>query len=304
MASNNRTYISVQTFVVVLFLLVAGLIPFLVQGENRLYDKVIVASLGLGFLASLAAVFVLTLKVHRLRQGPQKPEKKQKAKAPASRPAPAATPATTTSPVSPKDLLDPGLVYRFRLGKDKSLESQSKRVIVGKHEGQIKTHSTEIIENHLEIEFRIRQDPDRDIYDTEKTLIQKYSIDLRRAGKALIYFPDQDDKQFKEMNSRQRILIQPDPDPEGDPFYASIASGKPLRIQIGDRVRHDGKFVSGYFEFHLFTKFVEVEAGDYRRMDQDFFFRLYRIFPGYDTSHPAADGSYPMIDPFLSRAEG
>ena len=58
------------------------------------------------------------------------------------------------------------------------------------------------------------------------------------------------------------------------------------------------------FEFHLFTKAVEVEAGNYTRMDQDFYLRLYRIFPGYDTSHPSQDGAYPMIDPFLSREGG
>ncbi|HBS05489.1 MAG TPA: hypothetical protein DEA96_11015, partial [Leptospiraceae bacterium] len=263
----NKTYISVQSFVVVLFLLVAGLIPFLIGGQS-LYHQVIVISLGLGFMAALAAVFVLTLKVHKLRQGPQ-PAKK---KAPPARSKPAAQPAPKTmAAVTPKELLDPGLVYRFRLGKDKSLESQSKRVIIGRHEGHIKTHSTEIIENHLEIEFRIRQDPDRDIYNTDKTLIQKYSIDLRRAGKALIYFPNQDDKTFREMNSRQRLLIQSEEDPEGDPHFNSIPSGKPLRIQLGDRLRHDGKFVAGYFEFHLFTKAVEVEAGNYTRMDQDFY---------------------------------
>ncbi|MCB1169540.1 MAG: hypothetical protein KDK25_04360 [Leptospiraceae bacterium] len=302
MASGKKTYVSVQTFIVILFLFVPVMIPFIIQGES-LYHKVVVISLALGFMASLAAVFVLTMKIHRLRQGPQ--PKKKSAPAPAkpapARPAPQSAPAGA---VNPKDLLDPGLVYRFRLGKDKSLESQSKRIIIGRHEGHIKTHSTEIIENHLEIEFRIRQDPDRDIYDTDKTLIQKYSVDLRRAGKALIYFPDQDDKTFREMNSRQRLLIQPEDDPEGDPHYAAIASGKPLRLQIGDRLRHDGKFVAGYFEFHLFTKPVEVEAGSYTRKDQDFYLRLYRIFPGYDTSHPASDGAYPMIDPFLSREGG
>lgn len=299
--ASNKTYISVQSFVVVLFLLVAGLIPFLVIGENRLYHQVVVVSLGLGFLAALAAVFVLTLKVHKLRKGPEpKPKKK-------AQPRPASAPRLATQPtaaVTPKELLDPGLVYRFRLGKDKSLESQSRRVVIGRHEGQIKTHSTEIIENHLELEFRIRQDPDRDIYNTDKTLIQKYSVDLRRAGKALIYFPDQDDKTFREMNSRQRLLIQSEADAEGDPHFSSIPSGKPLRIQLGDRLRHDGKFVAGYFEFHLFTKAVEVEAGNYTRMDQDFYLRIYRIFPGYDTSHPSQDGAYPMIDPFLSREGG
>ena len=296
----NKAYISVQAFVVVLFLLVAGLIPFLISGQS-LYHQVSVISLGLGFLAALAAVFVLTLKVHKLKQGPQPTRKK----APAPKPKPASRPATTPAvTVTPKELLDPGLVYRFRLGKDKSLESQSKRIIIGRHEGHIKTHSTEIIENHLEIEFRIRQDPDRDIYDTDKTLVQKYSVDLRRAGKALIYFPNQDDKTFREMNSRQRLLIQSEEDPEGDPHFSNIPSGKPLRIQLGDRLRHDGKFVAGYFEFHLFTKSVEVEAGAYTRMDQDFYLRLYRIFPGYDTSHPSQDGAFPMIDPFLSREGG
>ena len=299
--ASNKTYISVQSFVAVLFLIIAGLIPFLVMQEKGLYHQVIIISLGLGFLAALAAVFVLTLKVHKLKKGPEpRKESKKPTPKPSPRPGPASPPATVT----PKDLLDPGLVYRFRLGKDKSLESQSKRVVIGRHEGHIKTHSTEIIENHLELEFRIRQDPDRDIYNTDKTLIQKYSVDLRRAGKALIYFPDQDDKTFREMNSRQRLLIQSEEDPEGDPHYSSIPSGKPLRIQIGDRLRHDGKFVAGYFEFHLFTKAVEVEAGSYTRMDQDFYLRLYRIFPGYDTSHPSTDGAYPMIDPFLSREGG
>lgn len=300
MASGKKTYISVQSFVVVLFLLVAGMLPFLIMGES-LYHKVVVISMGLGFLAALAAVFVLTMKIHKLKAGPEPGPAKKKVSRKASAPSP---PSEKTAPVVPKELLDPGLVYRFRLGQDKSLESQSKRVVIGRHEGQIKTHSTEIIENHLEIEFRIRQDPDRDIYDTDKTLVQMYSVDLRRAGKAMIYFPDQDDKMFREMNSRQRILIQSEPDPEGDPHYTSIPSSRPLRIQLGDRLRHDGKFVTGYFEFHLFTKAVEVEAGSYQRMDQDFFLRLYRIFPGYDTSHPSQDGAYPMIDPFLSREGG
>ena len=168
--ASNKTYISVQSFVAVLFLIIAGLIPFLVMQEKGLYHQVIIISLGLGFLAALAAVFVLTLKVHKLKKGPEpRKESKKPTPKPSPRPGPASPPATVT----PKELLDPGLVYRFRLGKDKSLESQSKRVVIGRHEGHIKTHSTEIIENHLELEFRIRQDPDRDIYNTDKTLIQK-----------------------------------------------------------------------------------------------------------------------------------
>lgn len=294
--SAGPDMLGVKVFIAFLIVILLLLIPVFARSKD-LYLVVLTIALDIGLIASLAANLALLLKNRALQAGPVPDRAPQPAAKPA--PLPAKQPVrqpVPSSAVDPKNLPDPGLVFKFSLaGKD----VKSKQIVIGRKEGSIKTYSTEILENHLDILLRLREDPDRDIYDTAQQLVQKYSIDLRRSGKVLIHLPGETG--FREMGSRERLLIQKERDPEGDANFEHIDAKEPIRLQLGERLRHDGKFVRGYFEFHLFTKPIEIKTGEYTRLDQDFYLRLFRIFPGYDVAHPTDEGLYPMIDPFLSR---
>ncbi len=199
--------------------------------------------------------------------------------------------------IDPKDLPDPGLIFKYSLAKENVTE---KLITIGQTEGSIKTFSTEIMNDHLNIHIRIMENRDeKDIYNLPESISEEYILDLRREGKALIYYPGLDS--FRQMGSRERIFIMKEEDPAGDPTFPIIDPKQPIRIRIGERLNQDEKFVNGYFEFHLFNQEYEVKtAAGIPKYEKNFLLRLYRVYPGYDVSSPSNEGLYPMMDPFSS----
>ncbi|GBF49986.1 hypothetical protein LPTSP4_15070 [Leptospira ryugenii] len=194
----------------------------------------------------------------------------------------------------PKDLPDPGLIFKYTL----SGETTEKIITIGQKEGTIKTFSTEIVDHHLTIMIRaLDASRGQDIYDLPEKIVEKYVLDFRREGKALIVMPFS--KEVREMGSRERVYLQDQPDEAGDPNYPSLEHNQPIRFRLGDRLSQEGKFRAGYFEFHLYTKDIEskTKAG-IPKIEKQFFLRLYKIYPGYDTAKQNSDGLFPMIDPF------
>lgn len=288
-ADVGSTELFVRVMIVLLVLVLLGLVPIFSQIKN-LFHMVLTVTLDFALVASLIANFVLYRRIRILYAGPVVAKPKS---APAAR-TPAKAPEPGKPKYDPKDLPDPGLVFKFDLTKQ-----DSRRIVIGQVEGTIKTYSTEVLDGHLEIDIRVRKDDDQDIYDQSKAIQQRYQVDLRRGGRTMIYYPGSE--RFREMDSRERLVIQEEPDASGDFQYQNLDPRNPIRFQLGDRIRQDGKFVRGYIEFHLFTKPVETEQAGYKRVDQAFFVRVFKIFPGYDTAHPDEEGLYPMIDPFVTR---
>ncbi|HQO01875.1 MAG TPA: hypothetical protein PLI62_06365 [Spirochaetota bacterium] len=199
--------------------------------------------------------------------------------------------------VTSKELPDPGLIFKYSLAKE---DMNEKLITIGQTEGNIKTFSTEIIDNHLSIYIRIIENrEDRDIYDLPDKITEEYQVDIRRDGKSLIFYPGL--AGFREMSSRERIHVKQEPDVAGDPTFPAIEAKNPIRFRLGDRLNQDGKFVNGFFEFHFFTKDYEVQTkAGIPKVEKYFMLRLYKIYPGYDTGAPTEEGLYPMVDPFTT----
>ena len=196
-----------------------------------------------------------------------------------------------------RNLPDPGLIFKYSLANENVTE---KLITIGQTAGSIKTYSTEIMNDHLKIHIRILESRnEKDIHNPPESISKEYLIDLRREGKALIYYPGLDS--FRQMGSRERIYIMKEPDPAGDPTFAAIDPGEPIRIRLGERLDQDEKFLNGYFEFHLFNQeyAVQTDTGIVKH-EKNFMLRLYRIYPGYDVSSPDKAGLYPMLDPYRS----
>lgn len=287
-SQTDSTILFLRVMIAMMVLVLSGCLYFFFQIDN-FFHRVLAVTLNVGLIASLIANFFQFNKLWKITH--PKPEEK----APAPRrpsPRPAARPR-----VDPKILPDPGLVYRFNM---QDAPGGARRIVIGQKEGNIKTYSTEVLDNHLEIEIRIKEDDNRDIYDQEALIMQQYRVDIRRGARVMIHYPGAE--RFREMDARERLLIQEKPDNSGDFQYPELEPKYPIRFQLGDRLRHDGKFMKGYFEFHLFTKNVESEKAGYKRIDKHFYLRLYRIFPGYDTAASTDEGLFPMIDPFITRS--
>jgi hypothetical protein len=199
--------------------------------------------------------------------------------------------------VTPKELPDPGLIFKYSLANENVME---KTISIGQRQGQIKTYSTEIIDDHLSLFIRIIENSrERDIYNLPDKIWEEYQIDLRRDGKVLVYYPGLEG--FREMGSRERIYIKNQPDETGEPTFPALPAKTPIRFRLGDRLNQEGKFTTGYFEFHLFTQDYDIttKAG-IPKTEKNFFIRLYKIYPGYDTGASTGEGLYPMVDPFTS----
>jgi len=199
--------------------------------------------------------------------------------------------------IAHRELPDPGLIFKYSLAKE---HVQEKTIAIGQAEGNIKTFSTEIIDDHLTLYIRIIENSrDRDIYDLPDRIQEEYQLDLRRDGKILIYYPGLDG--FREMGSRERIYLKTEQDEAGDPTFQSIDAKKPIRFRLGDRLNQDGKFINGYFEFHLFTQDYEVKTTTgIPKTEKNFLIRLYKIYPGYNTGSPTPEGLIPMVDPYTT----
>ncbi len=206
-----------------------------------------------------------------------------------------AVPGTAAGVISPGSLPDPGLIFKYSLAKEHVLD---KSITIGQHEGNIKTYSTEVIDHHLTLNIRIIENRrEQDIYDLPDRIFEEYQLDLRRDGKVLLYYPGL--QGFREMGSRERIYIKKEPDETGDPTFDQLEAKAPIRFRIGDRLNQDGKFINGYFEFHLFTQDYDVKTqANIPKTEKNFLIRLYKIYPGYDTGSPTDEGLYPMVDPF------
>jgi len=265
------------------------------QKEVDLY-RVILGSFVLVFLILLLVIFLLWSSFKKRLA----PEEKgvirnviRRNPAPA-KPAAAETPGASAG-IKSKDLPDPGLVYRFSLADEKVTEKQ---VIIGQTEGNIKTYSTEIINDHFALNIRIIDNRrDQDIYNLPEKIFEEYILDMRRDGRVLIYYPGLEG--WKQMGARERLYIKQEADVAGDPTFPAIEAKQPIRLRLGDRLNQDEKFASGYFEFHLYTQEYEVKtSAGIPKVEKNFLIRLYKIYPGYDMSSPTAEGLYPMADPF------
>ena len=233
----------VRAFIALLILVLLGLVLVFAR-EKNLYHMVLLVTLDLGLVASLIANFFLYRRIRILKGEEPEPRGAARKTRPARRPPPKAKPPV----VDPKLLPDPGLAFRFDMSKGEP----SRRVTIGQRSGTIKTYSTEIIDGHLELEIRVKEDPNRDIYSGAEKIVQSYQVDLRRGARVMIHLPGME--RFREMDSRERLLVQPEADQSGDFQFAGIEPRNPIRFQLGDRLRHDGKFAKGFIEFHLFTK--------------------------------------------------
>jgi len=199
--------------------------------------------------------------------------------------------------VDPKDLPDPGLIFKYSLAKE---DISEKLITIGQTVGSIKTYSTEIMNDHLNIHIRILENKhEKEKHKLSGSIYEEYMLDFRREGKALIYYPGLDS--FRQMGPRERIYIMKEEDPAGDPTFPLIEAQQPIRIRLGERLDQDEKFVNGYFEFHFFNQEYKVKRDDgITKYEKFFLLRLYRIYPGYDVSSPDKAGLYPMMDHFSS----
>lgn len=258
-------------------------------------------------ILGLYAALLLSKKKNRLLKAQLNPEPEPRpqvqprpAKQAAPPPPPPLQPAkpAVMAKVSPKQLPDPGLVYKYSLAEENILE---KTITVGQDDGTIRTYSTEIVNDHLSIYIRIIDSArDRSIYDIPGKIHEEYMLDIRRGGKTLIFYPPL--KQFQEMDAKMRIYIQEKKDDTGELTFGALDPNNPIRFRLGDRLNQDGKFIKGFFEFHLFTKDYEVKTkAGIPKIEKNFFLRVFKIYPGYDTANVTSDGLYPMIDPFTTR---
>jgi hypothetical protein len=209
---------------------------------------------------------------------------------------PAQVPNASSNHPSQKDLPDPGLIYKYTVHGD----SPEKVITIGQKEGTIKTYSTEVMDHHLTIMIRPLNSGNRDIYDLPDLIEEEYVVDFRRGAKAIFNLPASN--KIEEMGARMRIYIKSQPDAAGDPTFSDILPNDPIRFRLGDRLTQDGKFRQGYFEFHFYTKSVETttKAG-IKCIEKNFFVKLFKIYPGYDTASQNEDGLFAMIDPFAKR---
>ncbi|MCZ8158201.1 MAG: hypothetical protein O9264_18930 [Leptospira sp.] len=290
--------------------------PYSIDQIKALEDRVNTYETWVFFLVFVAAILALTAVMQRLtivklrsndtskvkyyHKKIEKDNEEEKAE-PDDTLLPTVNTITQTVPIAtnenlpkPKDLPDPGLIYKYVISGDPA----EKIITIGQKEGTIKTYSTEITDHHLTIMIRaLDAARGKDIYDLPDRITEAYVLDFRREGKVLIVHPNS--KEVKEMGARERIYLQDTPDESGDLNYPTLEPNQPIRFRLGDRLNQDGKFRAGYFEFHLYTKDVETKTkAGIVKIEKQFFLRLFKIYPGYDTAKQNADGLFPMIDPF------
>ena len=197
--------------------------------------------------------------------------------------------------VAPAKLPDPGLIFRFALPGD----GGDKVITVGSTEGSIKTWSTEIINNHLELHIIYYVDvKEKKLYELPDPLFSEYAVELKCRGNTLIHYPGLEG--YRRMNPSEKIYITGDPAVPGRVSFSHIDAAQPVRFRLGRETGEGDRFISGYFEFHLYLEDYETQRGNgMPGVDKYFLLSLYRIYPGYDISAPDAEGLYPMIGPFM-----
>jgi hypothetical protein len=280
------------------------------QIDPRIYElerdikflKILIYGTSLAIIVLILVIILQKVTINRLRKKdePLSPEEKTENKpvnkAASTAETKQARPSSNFA-VKSKDLPDPGLVFKYSLADENTTE---KLITIGQTEGNIKTYSTEVINDHLNILIRIIDNRrDKDIYNLPDRIDEEYQVDLRRDGRVLIYYPGLEG--YRQMGSREKIYIKKEPDAAGDPTFPVVDAKQPIRFRIGDRLNQDDKFTNGYFEFHFFTQDYEVKTtAGIPKTEKYFLIRLYKIYPGYDLSSPNDDGMYPMVDPFTT----
>ncbi|NLV66041.1 MAG: hypothetical protein GXY14_00025 [Spirochaetes bacterium] len=196
--------------------------------------------------------------------------------------------------IDPSLLPDPGLVFRFALPED----GGDRLITIGRDRGSIRTWSTEILNGHLELRviYYINL-KDKKLYCLPDPFYTDYVLELVCRGNVLIHYPGIDG--YRRMASSEKIFITAEPGAPGIISFNNINPTQPVRFRLGSETDEQGRFVSGYFEFHLYLQDHEVERPNgMPAVEKYFMLKLYRIYPGYDVSMPDAEGFYPMIDPF------
>ncbi|MCW7494379.1 hypothetical protein ND861_17165 [Leptospira sp. 2 VSF19] len=194
------------------------------------------------------------------------------------------TPIHSEMTIGGKDLLDPGLVFKYIVHLD-----TSKVISIGQREGNIVTRSTDILDHHLTIEICA--------IDVSNLEMLSYTLELRREGKVLLQLPGA--RSFREMGNKEKIHISKTLSFDGEPCLESLSPKQPIRFRLGSRINSLGKFNSGYFEFHLYSKdvFEKTDQGT-KRIEKHFYLKLVKIFPGYDTAGQTKEGLVPMLARF------
>ncbi|MBM9589686.1 hypothetical protein JWG41_04470 [Leptospira sp. 201903075] len=194
------------------------------------------------------------------------------------------TPIHLPMTVQGKDLPDPGLVFKYVIPIN-----VNKIITIGQREGSVITRSTEVLDHHLTIDINS--------IDVSNLDILSYSLEFRREGKVLVQLPGARD--FQEMGVKEKLYISKTLSFDEEPCFESLDNNQPLRFRVGSRIGADGKFKTGYFEFHLFTKDVfEKTTNGTKRIEKHFYLKLSKIFPGYDTAGQTREGLVPMLGRF------
>ncbi|XDD43373.1 hypothetical protein AB3N58_03175 [Leptospira sp. WS60.C2] len=197
------------------------------------------------------------------------------------------TPVHMEQIVSGKDLPEPGTIFKFFVPSD-----GKRKIEIGQREGSVITRSSEIVDHHLTLEITP--------LDQSNLECLSYQIEFRREGKILVQYPNQPD--FLEMEIREMILISTSPLLEDVRTLPSVSVNTPIRFRLGGKLSLDGKFKTGYLEFHLYTKdILERTSEGTKRTEKEFYLKLYKIFPGYDTAMQSRDGIVPMLARFGGR---
>ncbi|XDD47139.1 hypothetical protein AB3N60_03370 [Leptospira sp. WS39.C2] len=186
--------------------------------------------------------------------------------------------------VSGKDLPEPGTIFKFSIPND-----GKRKIVIGKREGNIITHSSEISDHHLTI----------DIFPLDLSNMEtlSYQVEFKREGKALIQLPNQ--KDFFEMEMKEVVFVSDSPNLQGSPSYSKLELNSPIRFRLGGKLSVEGKFKIGYFEFLLYTKdILERTSLGNKRNEKQFYLKLNKIIPGYDTARQSRDGVVPMLARF------
>jgi len=272
--------------------------PRIIQLQKDIeFYKFMLSAAGVVILILFIVIFLFWFSLKK-RLGPQEKgvmKSVLRKSGPPAKPAAEAVKTVPQTAVKSRDLPDPGLVYKFSLADEKVTE---KLITIGQTEGNIRTYSTEVMNDHFEINIRIIDNQrDRDIYNLPEKIFEEYILDMKRDGRVLIYYPGLEG--WRQMGARERIYIKQEPDVAGDPTFPVIEAKQPVRLRLGDRLNQDEKFAAGYFEFHLFTQDYEVKtSAGIPKVEKNFMLRLYKIYPGYDMASPSPEGLYPMSDPF------
>lgn len=261
------------------------------QKELELYRLVIVALVLLVAILAIAWLMQMAAMRKKIAAAPAEGTRKRRRRGES-----AAGPGGDSAVVpEQKELPDPGIIFRYAPpGPDPG----GRIISIGRRSGSIKTWSTEINDDHLEIHIaELNSHPAGKLYELPERLYAEYRLTLKRGGNVLIHYPGLEG--YGRMDTTEVLFIKQESDPALGPSFSAIEARQPLRLRLGAELGEWDRFINGYFEFHLYLQDHETENDSgLPKIEKYFMLRLYRIYPGYDISSPDAEGLYPMLDPF------